>query len=152
VKVFACPIAVESESRNHQEGDSARQIPETVGQGYNNKPQEALALTQLAQIDLLLGNINSAEQHALRGLAIDEELQIVRELPADYQILFRIAQACGNAAAAAEWAKKRDDLLAELRRRAGGGGGLGGPENSPQKLLDSRRNLVVNFPPAVETP
>ncbi|HXU33631.1 MAG TPA: hypothetical protein VN851_23935 [Thermoanaerobaculia bacterium] len=67
------------------------------------------------------GDLDQAEQIALRGLAIDEELRIVRELPSDYQTLFLIAEARGDATAAAEWARKREELLEELERRAGGG-------------------------------
>jgi tetratricopeptide (TPR) repeat protein len=95
-----------------------------VWKALDNKPHQAISLAQLAWIDLRLGNLDRAEQYALRGLAIDEELQIVRELPGDYHILSEIAEARDDTAAAAEWAKKRDGLRAELKCRAGGGGGL----------------------------
>jgi len=102
--------------------EARRSVEESlrIKQALGNKPDEAMSLVQLAQIELRLGNLDSAEQHALRGLAIDEELKIIRELPSDYHTLSEIAQARGDLAAAAEWAKKRDDMLEELRRRAGG--------------------------------
>jgi len=112
--------------RHFQEARRSVEESLRVWQALGDRPSEAMSLMQLAQIDLRLGNLNSAEEHALRGLGIDEELQIVPELPADYQTLFKIAQARGDLAAAAEWAKKRDDLREELKRRAGGGGSLPG--------------------------
>lgn len=119
--------------------EARRSVEESlrVKQALGNKPAEAMALVQLAQIELRLGNLDSAEQHALLGLAIDEDLQIARELPSDYATLFEIAQARGDLAAAAEWAKKRDDLLAELERRAGGGGGL------PSQMLKALKSLTL---------
>lgn len=106
--------------------EACRSVEESlqVDQTLANKPGEAMSLVQLAQIELLLGNLDSAEQYALRGLAIDEQLQIVRQLPSDYRILSEIAQARGDLTAAAEWSKKRDELRAEFKRRAEGGGGL----------------------------
>ena len=107
-----------------------------IGQARGNKSAEAMSLAQLGWIELRLGNLDSAEQHALRGLAIDEDLYIVSELPSDYQILSEIAQARGDLAAAAEWAKKRDDLLAELKRRAGGSG-------LPAQMLQALQALAI---------
>src|SRR6185369_10728789 len=125
----------EPATRRHFE-EARRSVEQSlrVWQALNDKPHEAMSLVQLAQIELRLGNLDSAEQHALRGLAIDEELQIVRELASDYATLVEIAQARDDLAAAAEWAKKRDDLLAELERRAGGGSGL-----APQMLQALQR-------------
>jgi len=113
----------EPTARRHFE-EARRSVEEglRVWQDHGNQPNEAMALVQLARIELRLGNFDSAIQYALRGLAIDEELWILPELHADYGTLSEIAQARGDLAAAAEWAKKRDDLLAELERRAGGGG------------------------------
>ena len=88
-----------------------------------NRPYEAMSHGQLARICLLLGHLDEAEEHAAQGLAIDEELQIVRELPTDYQIMRAIARARGNEAEAAEWERKRDVAIAELERRAQGEGG-----------------------------
>jgi hypothetical protein len=96
-----------------------------------------MSLGQLAQIEIRFGNLDRAEQLALGGLAIDEQLQIVRELPADYNTLSKIAQARGDLAAAAEWAKKRDDLREELKRRAGGEGGM------PAEMLKGLQALTV---------
>lgn len=140
----------------HQEGEAAsemadklaarryfeearRSVEESLGvwKALNNKPNQAKSLVQLAWIDLRLGNLDSAEHNALSGLAIDEELQIARELPSDYNTLSQIAQARGDIVAAAEWAKKRDNLLEELERRAGGGGGL------PAQMFKALQALTV---------
>ena len=128
----------EPDARRHFE-EARRFVEECleIKHVLGNRPDEASALVQLAQIDLRLGNLDRAEQNALRGLAIDEELQIVRELPSDYNTLAEIAQARGDTVAAAEWAKKRDDLLEELERRAGGGGGL------PAQMLKALQALTV---------
>jgi hypothetical protein len=96
-----------------------------------------MALVQLAQIHLRLGNLEAAEQHALLGLAIDEELSIIRELPADYATLSEIAAARGGTAAAAGWAKKRVAKRAELKRLAGGGGG------QPSQMLNALQALTI---------
>ena len=92
-----------------------------------NEPAAALALVQLAQVHLLLGELAEAERHAHQGLEIDERLDITRELPSDYSTLARIARARGDTAQAAEWERKRDVVLAELQRRAQGPGGGGLP-------------------------
>ena len=94
-----------------------------IDQALGNKPGEAMALVQLAQIHLRLSDFEEAERHALLGLAIDEDLSITRQLPSDYNTLAQIAEARGDTAAAAEWAQKRDATLAELERLARGGGG-----------------------------
>ncbi len=91
-----------------------------VWQSISDKPAEAMALGQLAQVEFWLGNLVEAEQQALRGLAIDERLQIALQLPSDYRTLAVIAQARGDIVAAAEWANKRAAVLAELGRRGSG--------------------------------
>ncbi|HEV7403913.1 MAG TPA: toll/interleukin-1 receptor domain-containing protein [Chthoniobacteraceae bacterium] len=108
-----------------------------VWQTQKNKPNEAKSLVQLAQAQFELRQLDEAEDCALRGLAIDEELEIVRELPSDYYTLSEIAAARGDTAAAAEWARKRDELRAELKRRAGGGGGI------PSQMLRALEALTM---------
>jgi tetratricopeptide (TPR) repeat protein len=125
-------------ARRHFE--EARRLAEEsleIWKALGNRPFEAMSSVHLARSDLLLGNLDSAEENALSGLVIDEELQAVLELPSDYDTLSKIAQARGNAAAAAEWAKKRDDLRAELERRAGGGDGL------PAEMLKALQALTL---------
>jgi tetratricopeptide (TPR) repeat protein len=107
-----------------------------VKQGYNNKPDEALAWSQLAQIDLLLGDLVTAESYAHESRMIREALGL-KEAWRDYNTLSEIAQARGDLAVAAKWAKKRDDLGVELKRRAGGGGGL------PAQMLKALQALAV---------
>jgi hypothetical protein len=107
-----------------------------VKQGYNNKLDEALTYSQLAEIHLRLGNLATAERHAHNARQIYESLSL-KEAWKDYHTLSEIAQSRGDFAATAEWAKKRDDLLAELKRRAGGGGGL------PAQMLKALQALTV---------
>jgi tetratricopeptide (TPR) repeat protein len=128
----------EPAARRHFE-EARRFVAESlrIEQARGNKPAEAMSLVLLANIDLLLGNLDRAERHALGGLAIDEELQIVRGLPSDYHILSKIAQARGDLVTAAEWAKKRDAARAELESRGGGGGGL------PPQMLKALQALTI---------
>lgn len=93
-----------------------------VWQAQQNRPNEAKTLVRLAQIHLHLCELDQAEDCALRGLAIDEELQIAPALSGDYNTLSEIAASRGDTVAAAEWARKREELRAELRRRGGSGG------------------------------
>jgi tetratricopeptide (TPR) repeat protein len=118
--------------------EARRSVEESlrVKQGYNSKPDEALAWGQLAQIHLRLGDLAAAERHAHEAREIRESLGL-KEAWRDYNTLSEIAQARGDFAAAAEWAKKRDDLLAELERRAGGGGGL------PAQMLQALQRLTL---------
>src|SRR6185369_11000658 len=59
----------EPATRRHFE-EARRSVEQSlrVWQALNDKPHEAMSLVQLAQIELRLGNLDSAEQHALRGL------------------------------------------------------------------------------------
>lgn len=107
-----------------------------IKQGYNNKPDEALAWSQLAQIHLCLGDLAAAEHHAHEARQIRESLGL-KEAWKDYNTLSEITQARGDLAVAAEWAKKRDDLRAELKRRAGGGSGL------PAQMFKALQALTV---------
>ena len=114
----------ETAARRHLE--AARSSVEEslqVWQDQQNKPCEANSLSQLARIHLLLGDLDAAETHAHAAREIRESLGL-KEAHMVYHTLAEIAQARGDAQAAAEWAGKRDELLAELKRRAGGGGGL----------------------------
>ena len=120
-------------ARDRGDEPAARQHFEAAGQSVeeslrmeharNNKPGEADSLGQLAQIHLLLGDLDSAERHAHAAREIRESLGL-KEAWMDYDTLAEIAQARGDTRAAAEWTQKRDDLHAELERRAGGGGGM----------------------------
>jgi tetratricopeptide (TPR) repeat protein len=118
--------------------EARRSVEESlrVKQGYNNKPAEAAAWSQLAQIHLRLGDLATAEHHAHEARQIHESLGL-KEAWRDYNTLSEIAQARGDTAAAAEWAKKREDLRAELKRRAGGGGGL------PAQMLKAFQALTI---------
>ena len=106
-------------------------------QQLGKKPFEATAWGQLAQVHLLLGELDDAERHAKNCLQIDESLNIIRELPSDYQIMADIARARGNSAQAAKWERKRDQLLEELDRRAQGPGGL------PAQLLQAIHGIAL---------
>ena len=96
-----------------------------------NRPGEAQSHGQLAQIYLLLGELDEAEEHARRAIAIEEPLGLATGLWKRYACMADIASARNNAAEAAEWERKRDEVLEELERRAGGGGGL------PQQFLQT---------------
>jgi len=103
-------------------------------QELGNDPALALALGQLAQVHLLLGELAEAQRHAQQCLEIDERLDITRGLPSDYHTLADIARARGDAAQAAEWERKRDAVRAELQRRARGPGGGGLPPQFAQAV------------------
>src|SRR5262249_33183675 len=94
-----------------------------VWKSSGNKPYEAAASGQLAQIHLRLGDLAAAERHAHEARQIRESLRLL-EACRDYNNLSEIAQARGDEAAASEWGQRRDALLEERERRAGGGGGL----------------------------
>ena len=114
----------ETAARLHFE-EALRSFQESlrIKEFLGNKPAEALARTQLAQIHLLLDDLAAADHHAHEARQINESLSL-KEAWRDYNILSKIAEARGDLAAATEWAKKRDDLIAELERRAVGGGSL----------------------------
>ena len=114
----------EAAARRHFE-EARRSAEESlrIKQALGSKPSEALALGLLAQIHLRLGDLAAAERHAHTARQIRESLGLM-EAVGDYSILFDIAQARGESAAAAEWAQKRDALSEERKRRAGGGGGV----------------------------
>jgi tetratricopeptide (TPR) repeat protein len=107
-----------------------------IKQSLGNKPGEALAHNQLAQIHLRLGDLIAAEHHAHAALQIHESLGLP-DLWKNYGVLSQIAEARGDTAAAAEWAQKRDAKRAELKRLAGGGGGL------PSQMLQALRALTI---------
>jgi tetratricopeptide (TPR) repeat protein len=107
-----------------------------ITQANKNKPDDALALSQLAQIHLLLGDLDTAERYAHASREIRESLGL-KEAWKDYDTLAKIAEARGDTRAAAEWTQKRDDLLAELERRSGGGGGM------PAQMLKALQQLAI---------
>jgi tetratricopeptide (TPR) repeat protein len=122
--------------RNFEEARRSVEENLRIKQAYYNKPGEALALSQLAQIHLRLGDLAAAERHADAARQIHESLAL-KEAWNDYRTLSEIAQARGDSAAAAEWAQKRDALLEELERRAGGGGDL------PAQMLKALHSLTL---------
>jgi hypothetical protein len=107
-----------------------------IEQARGSKPGEADSRGQLARIHLLLGDLAAAERYANEARKINESLGL-KEALGDYATLVEIAQARGDAAAAAEWAKKRDDLRAEVRSRAWGGAGV------PAEMLKALQALAV---------
>lgn len=84
-----------------------------------SQPLKAGSHSQLAQIYLLLDDVDQATEHAHEARKIRERLSL-KEVWKDYNTLANIARARGDDAQAAEWQRKRHDLLAELERRAGG--------------------------------
>jgi tetratricopeptide (TPR) repeat protein len=92
-----------------------------IKQGHGSKPQEALALSQLAMIHLCLGDLDTAELHAHEARQIRESLRLP-DAWKDYDTLAAIAEARGDRASATAWTTKRDELQRELERRAKGGG------------------------------
>jgi tetratricopeptide (TPR) repeat protein len=86
-----------------------------------NKPGEASSRSQLSQVYLLLGKLDTAEAHAHQAREIDEGLGLIRGLPIDYYNLAQIARARGDEAQAAQWEAKRNEVEAELARCARGG-------------------------------
>ncbi len=108
-----------------------------VDEANEQQPGQAQSHVQLAQVHLLLGELEEAERHARQCLEIDERLDITRELPSDYGVMANIARARGDTAQAAEWERKRDAVRAELERRARGGGGL------PAQFLQALQDLSI---------
>jgi tetratricopeptide (TPR) repeat protein len=94
-----------------------------IKEELGNQPGVARAHGQLAQIYLLLGGVEKAEEHAQRSREIREDLGL-KEVENSYAVLAGIARARGNEAQAVHWERKRDDMRAELERRAQGEGGL----------------------------
>ncbi len=107
-----------------------------VWRAQQNAPNTGVSLSQLALVDLALGELDAADRHANEAREIRESLSL-REVFRDYNTLAEIAQARGDVADASEWAKKRDDLLADLRRRAGGGDAL------PSQMLKALEALAI---------
>jgi tetratricopeptide (TPR) repeat protein len=106
-----------------------------IWQARQIKPDEAKSLSQLARIDFLLGDFPAAERHAHAAREIHESLGL-KEAVLDYDVLSNIAQARGDARAAAEWAQKRDQLAAEIERRASGDG-------LPAQMLKVLQQLAI---------
>ncbi len=90
---------------------------------------------QLGKLLRMLGDLSKAEEQLLRSLAIVEPLNLP-DIWKDYAQLAEIAEARGDAEAAAAWAAKRDAKLEEVRRLAGGDGGPTVlPEQAAQAFL-----------------
>ena len=122
--------------RHHEDARGSTQESLRIKQSYGNKPDEALALGQLAEIHLRLGELASAERHAHESRQIRESLSLM-DVWRDYHTLSEIALARGDAATASEWVQKRDAILAERERRAGGGGAL------PAQVLKALQDLTI---------
>lgn len=87
----------------------------------NDQVGAATSHFQLGVLHRMLGELDAAEKSARRSLEIAESLD-QPDVYKDYGNLAEIAEARGDAVAAAEWAAKRDAKLEELRQRQGGGG------------------------------
>lgn len=92
-----------------------------IRQTLGNRPDAAASLSQLAIIQLRLGDLAAAEHHAHAARQIHESIGL-KDLWRDYDTLSEIAAARGDTTAAAEWAQKRDTKGVELERLVGGGG------------------------------
>ena len=105
-------------------------------QQIGREPAEAMAWGQLAQVHLLLGDLDEAEHHAQKAREIRERLGL-KEVHRDYSTLSDIARARGNGAEAAKWQRRRDTALEELQRRAQGPGG------PPPQLAEAVQQLAM---------
>jgi tetratricopeptide (TPR) repeat protein len=117
----------EQEAVQHFE-EAKRFQHESLGlfQQVGNKPHQAVALSRLAQVHLLLGELPEAERYAHQSREIHESLGL-KEVYGDYDTLADIARARGDEAQAGEWERKRDAVLEEMERRARGPDGGGVP-------------------------
>lgn len=77
---------------------------------------------QLGVLYRMLGDLDRAEEHLMESLKVDESLNLP-DVWKVYGNLAQVAEARGNAEAAAAWQAKRDAKLAELERLRGGGSG-----------------------------
>ena len=107
-----------------------------IDEELGNQPDVALAHGQLAQIYLMLGDLDKAEEQAHRSREIREGLGL-KEVENSYAVLAAIARARGNEAQAADWQHQCDEVRAELKRRAQGEGGL------PPQFLQAIRSLAL---------
>jgi len=120
--------------------EEARQsIQEAVGlmRQLKNEPDEAATLSQLAQVLLLLGDLDEAERHAHQAREIRERLGL-KEVFRTYHTLADIARARGDEAQAAEWQRKRDAVLEEQKRRAAGPG-----DGLPPQFMEAIQGLAM---------
>jgi tetratricopeptide (TPR) repeat protein len=83
-----------------------------------SEPDVAKAHGQCAQVQLLLGDVDKAEEYARRALVVHARFDMAEAL-VDYGTLAAIAYARNQPIEAAACEQKRDALRAELRRRAG---------------------------------
>lgn len=129
----------EQEALRHLE-EAKRSLQDSLRlkQCLGNKPYEATAWGQLAQVHLLLGELDEAERHAHQSREIRASLGL-KEVYNDYGTLAEIAHARGDEAQATEWELKRDAAREEQRRRAQGpdGGGV------PAQLVELVQALAV---------
>ena len=95
----------EAARKRGDEGAARRQFAEArhwaeecrqICHSLEDEPNEAKSLVLMASILMSLGELDGAQEHAFRGLAIDERLGITRQLPFDYNILSEIAAARGD--------------------------------------------------------
>ena len=99
-------------------------IKESLAIKLENQDQigAASSHSQLSILHQMRGDLEAAQQNALRALAIREPLDHP-DLWKVYGNLAKIARARGEAAAAAEWQAKSDAKRAEIRRRERGESG-----------------------------
>lgn len=103
-----------------------------------NEAYAARPLSQLGILHRLRGDLDAAEDHAREALAIHERLDLP-DVWKNYANLEDIADARGDAKAAATWRAKKEAKLAELRARAAGPAGA--TPHLPQGLLTALLSL-----------
>ncbi|MCL4205449.1 MAG: tetratricopeptide repeat protein [Pirellulaceae bacterium] len=99
---------------------------------------------QLAQLYLLMGQLDRAEEHAGRAREIGERLSDLRLLSTVYMFSKQIAQARRDEQAAADWTAKEQAVDRELARRARGGDDTeDDPDGMGQRVLQLLTNVAV---------
>jgi tetratricopeptide (TPR) repeat protein len=86
----------------------------------NDQVGAASSYFQVGVLHQMLGDLDRAEEQLRKALQIHEPLNLP-DVWKTYAILADVAEARGDAEAAAAWAAKRDAKREELRRLAGGG-------------------------------
>jgi len=134
---FARKEGREAEARLHFQ-EAKRYIEESlqIERQRGNEPGAAASLGQLAQIYLLLGELDQAEENANQARGIHERLGL-KEVFRDYAILAKVFHARNDALQAAAWEQRRDAVLEELDRLAQGPSGL------PQQLVQGIQALSM---------
>ncbi len=115
--------AADSESRTAWLRRALASIEESLAVDLERNDQIGAATShhQLGKLHWMLGDFDSAEKKSHEALETFEPLDHPQVWKV-YDNLAKVAEARGDAAAAAGWAAKRDAKLEELRQRRGGGG------------------------------